>query len=108
MIIKPRKGGGLKLRLITDLIRSRGNEFLVAPERIVLPRMIDALGSVLYLHAAVEDAVAAGIPGAAAEAVELGSTDVKDAFPNVPVKPEDRRAQCYKAFGKYYVSDALV
>ena len=33
---------------------------------------------------------------------------MKDAFPNVSVRPADRRAQCYTEFGKYYVSDAPV
>ena len=105
MIIKPKPGGGSKIRLITDLLRSRGNEFLIAPERIVLPRLGDAIDSVLYLLDAVEAAIARGDPHAALEEVELGSTDVKDAFPNVPVRPADRRAQCYKAFGGFYVSE---
>ena len=108
LLVKPKPGGGQKLRLITDLLRSRGNEFLLAPERIVLPRMQDAVEMILYLLAAVESDAAAGVPGATEEEVELGSTDVKDAFFNVPVRPEDRRAQCYKAFGKFYVSDSLV
>ena len=50
LIIKPRKGGGVKLRLITDLLRSRGNEFLIAPERIVLPRLSDALWDAIRLQ----------------------------------------------------------
>ena len=40
--------------------------------------------------------------------VEWGSADVEDAFPNIPVKKEDRRAQCYWAFYHYLVSDTLV
>ena len=38
----------------------------------------------------------------------MGSADFKDAFFNIPVRPQDRRVQCYKAFGKFYVSDSLV
>ena len=63
---------------------------------------------VLYLDAAVEKAVAAGTSGAVQEGVELGSTDVKDAFFNIPVLPGDRRATCYKVFERYYASDSLV
>ena len=74
----------------------------------MLPRLGDAIDSVPYLLEAVEAAVARGDPAALTEEVELGSTDVKDAFPNAPVRPADRRAQCYKAFGKFYVSDALL
>ena len=44
--------------------------------------------------------------------MELGSADVKDAFLNVPVWPEDRRAQCYKLWDSpqtlYATSDSLV
>ena len=31
-LVKPKPGGGIKLRLITDLLRSRGNEFLLAAD----------------------------------------------------------------------------
>jgi len=106
--IKPKPDGTVKLRLITDLLRSHGNEFLLAPERIVLPRLLDAIEMATYLLEGLERAAARGEPGAAEEEVEWGSTDIKDAFLNIPVKPEDRRAQCYKFFGRYYVSDALV
>jgi hypothetical protein len=108
LLVKARPGGGIKLRLITDLLRSKGNEFLLAPERIVLPRLIDAIEMALYLLASVEKDVSWGVPGAAEEEVEWGSTDIKDAFLNIPVLPADRRAQCYKAFGAFYVSDSLV
>ena len=43
--VKTKADGSLKLRLITDLLRSQGSWFLWAPERIVLPRLVDAVES---------------------------------------------------------------
>ena len=105
--VKEKADGTVKLRLITDLLRSEGNSFLHAPERIVLPRLEDAIEMGLWLLDAVEASIAAG--GPSDDGVEWGSTDVKDAFFNVPVWPADRRVQCYKIReGDYAVSDSLV
>ena len=42
------------LKTLADLLRSRGNGFLLAPERIVFPRLLDALESVLCLFEDIE------------------------------------------------------
>ena len=52
--VKEKPDGSLKLRLITDLLRSQGNWFLRAPERIVLPRLVDAVEMALYILDGIE------------------------------------------------------
>ena len=52
--VKEKPDGSLKLRLITDLLRSQGNWFLRAPERIVLSRLVDAVEMALYALDGIE------------------------------------------------------
>ena len=57
--VKTNADGPLKLRLITDLLPSQRNWFLRAPERIVLPRLVDAVESASeLLEASADPAVA--------------------------------------------------
>jgi len=93
LLIKEKSDGTVKLRLITDLRASMGNEFLTIPERIVLPRLQDAVEMILFLLHGLEEEQSAG--GARGASVVIGSADIKDAFLNVPVLPSERRAQCW-------------
>ena len=106
-LVKTRRDGKVKVRVITDLLRSRGNEFLRVSERIVLPRLIDALEMAIYILERLEADLVAGLAGVD-EACEWGTTDIKDAFLNMPVAPPERRAQCYKIWDQFATSDALV
>ena len=49
LIIKPKEGGGVKRRFIVDLRRSTGNLKAKLPERLVLPRPMDAVNSMRSL-----------------------------------------------------------
>ena len=106
-LVKTRRDGKVKVRVITDLLRSRGNEFLKAPERIVLPRLVDALEMAIYVLEGLESDLIAGL-ASKDEECEWGTTDIKDAFPNMPVAPPERRAQCYKIWESFATSDSLV
>ena len=92
-LVKTRRDGKVKVRVITDLLRSRGNEFLKAPERIVIPRLLDAPGMAIYVLEGLESDLIAGLASLDEEG-EWGTTDIKDAFLNMPVTPLGRRAQC--------------
>ena len=90
LLIKEKSDGTVKLRLITDLRASMGNEFLTIPERIVLPRLQDAVEMILSLLHGLEEEQSAG--GAQGASVVIGSADIKDTFLNVPVLPSERLA----------------
>ena len=106
LLIKEKSDGTVKLRLITDPRASMGNEFLTIPERIVLPRLQDAVEMILFLLHGLEEEQSAG--GAQGASVVVGFADIKDAFLNVPVLPSERRAQCYRIWDKWATSDSLV
>ena len=76
------KNERLKLRLIHDLRRSGSNAKATVPERIILPRIIDAVFSMLDVARAAN---------AANEEVEAAVLDYKNAFKHVPIHPSERR-----------------
>ena len=73
----------------------------------MLPRLIDALEMAIYILEGLEADLVAGLAGVD-EACEWGTTDIKDAFLNMPVAPPERRGQCYKIWDQFATSDALV
>ena len=75
------KNGHTKTRLIHDLRRSRVNDMARIPERIVLPRLFDAVHTMIGIAKECR-------PGEAPECVVL---DFKDAFKHLPVHPSERR-----------------
>ena len=87
--VKTKANGSLKVRLITDLLRSQGNWFLRAPERIVLPRLVEAIESALYILDGIELDILYGLIDRTTTA-EWGSADVKDAFFNIQIFPSWR------------------
>jgi hypothetical protein len=90
LISKMRADGTYKHRLIWDLLRSLVNESVAIGERIVLPRLQDAVEDALRLLA--------GNPGQHLEWLVL---DVMDAFHNIPVHPSEWRFACGKVGGRY-------
>ena len=72
-----------------------------------MPRLVDAIGSALYILDGIELDLVYGLVDRTTTA-EGGSADVKDAFFNIPVPPGDRRATCDKVFETFTASDSLV
>ena len=75
------KPGGLKVRLIHDLRRSGVNATASIPERVVLPRFIDAVESIVKVAAADK----------ARQGVDLAVLDFADAFKQLPVHLSEQR-----------------
>jgi uncharacterized protein YaaR (DUF327 family) len=84
-IVKLKDDGSVKLRLITDMLRSEVNKFVKLSERIVLPRLCDVVEATLrVLEACV------GKPGWEAE---MMVSDFSDAFHSMGVMEEERQHQ---------------
>ena len=79
-IVKVRKGK-LKTRLVHDLRRSGRNVKVRVPERVVLPRLLDAVEGTLVVARALKPD----------EDLEVGTLDYIDAFKQLWVAPEERR-----------------
>ena len=94
LITKLKADGSTKHRLIWDLLRSEVNESISLSERLVLPRLQDA----------VEDAQALLQQGYKLEWLVL---DIADAFHNVPIKDSERKYMCGKFGGKYIAFKVL-
>ena len=73
--------GGLKVRLIHDLRRSGVNATASIPERVVLPRLIDAVESIVKVATADQ----------ARQGVDLAVLDFADAFKQLPVHLSEQR-----------------
>ncbi|CAK0804234.1 unnamed protein product [Prorocentrum cordatum] len=98
-IVKDRKDGAKKARIIIDLRRSGVNRCVQVDERIVLPRPKDILSNAMHLlrHAA-ED-----------EEVEAMALDFKDAFHTLPVHADELPYGVAKVFdGEYVVFRTVV
>ena len=75
------KGGTTKVRVIHDLRRSGVNAAASIPERVVLPRLMDAAYSMIGVAQELQ----------VGEAVEVAVVDFKDAFKHLRVHPSERR-----------------
>ena len=95
LISKLRADGTFKHRLIVDLLRSEVNVHISRGERIILPRISDAIRDAL------------GLRRTGAEA-EFMVADFTDAFHMIPLAPNERRFVAFKAFGKFYVAKSLM
>ena len=95
LITKFRQDGTRKDRLIWDLLRSEVNEAASLGERIVLPRLQDA----------VEDAL--GVAALQAGDLEWMVLDVEDAFHNIPIYPTERKFACCKVRDTFVVFRVL-
>ena len=94
LVTKVRADGSKKYRLIWDLLRSQVNRAVRMPERIILPRLQDA----------VEDAL--GLLQHDGQ-LEWAVLDVADAFHNIPIDPSERKYACGSFNGKYIVFAVL-
>ena len=90
LISKDRPDGTTKHRLIWDLLRSDVNAATSLFERIILPRLQDA----------VEDAQHLLRTGSEIEWMVL---DIADAFHNVPLHPSERKYVCTKVGDRFVV-----
>ena len=75
------KAGSMKVRLIHDLRRSLVNALATIPERVVLPRILDAVYSIIDASKAIENE----------EDVWIMVLDFKDAFKHLIVCEEERK-----------------
>ena len=104
LIVKPKEGGGIKRRFIVDLRRSTGNSKAKLPERLILPRPLDAVSSMRSL-------VEKGYGKKEEERdMELALVDISDAFMSLAVHPEEWKhcvAPSLKA-GEYVIFVAML
>ena len=82
VVAKAKPGGGHKYRLVHDLRRNGVNAKIKFPERLVLPRLRDAMDDALTLLEHVRRPQ---------ERVMWLSLDFKDAFKQLPTRPSERR-----------------
>ena len=92
-VIVKQKKEGKKVRLVHDLRRSGVNENIKCSERLVLPRLKDAVDDALDLFEGLA-------PG---EQVALMSLDFKDAFKQLPVRHSEKRFLAGQALGGFFV-----
>eukprot|EP00435_Cladocopium_sp_Y103_P024521 s2661_g6.t1 len=84
LVLKTRENGEKKRRIVIDLRRSGGNGKSYLPERLVLPRLLDAVKMMKEIRKR------AGVPGAKEDTeLELALVDVSDAFTVLPVAKEE-------------------
>ena len=83
LIVKERPDKTKKRRLIIDLRRSGGNSKAFLPEKLVLPRAMDGVGTLRALHAQRADATTEEMREMWAR--EMILIDVSDAFPHLAV-----------------------
>ena len=98
-IVKTRKDGSVKCRLVIDFRRSMVNGFVKATERVVLPRIRDVLADVVWLMRNVE----------ADEEVELMVADFQDAFHTLPVAEAEKKFQTARTYdGQFLGFETIV
>ena len=98
LIIKEKKDGSTKYRVVWDLRRSGVNDVVEQNERIVLPRVGDAVSTALHLARSKEPD----------EELYFLVFDIENAFNNIPVRANERRFTCAAIGGKYLVFHTLV
>ena len=87
--------GTPKHRLIWDLIRSDVNAAVALLERIVLPRVQDAVDDARHIRRLSD------------EELEWLVLDIADAFHNVPMRPRERKFACGKVGSRFIVFQVL-
>ena len=84
-ILKPRADGSLKVRLVIDFRRSGVNSFVRTRERVVLPRIRDAIDNAVFLMS----------KSGGNRKLSWMVVDFKDAFHTIPVDPADLDLQVF-------------
>ena len=97
LLSKQREDFSWKHRLIVDLLRSDVNSFICQGERIVLPRLGDAILDGLHLRRS-----------SARGPVEIMVADFVDAFFMLPLSDDERKFVAFKAFDKFYLARVLM
>ena len=92
-IVKVRKDGSVKARLVIDLRRSGVNRCVRLSERVVLPRIKEVLEDATYLLS----------QAGAGDEVEAMVADFKDAFHTLPVHPEEKKFGVARTFGDHFI-----
>lgn len=92
-ISKTKLDGTVKGRLVHDLRRSMVNNHIELQERLVLPRLKDAMEDVLHL-------LETRLPG---ERVRFMSLDFSDAFKHLTVRDNERRFLSGRALGGFFM-----
>ena len=92
-IVKVRKNGSVKARLVIDLRRSGVNRCVRLSERVVLPRIKEVLEDATYLLS----------QAGAGDEVEAMVADFKDAFHTLPVHPEEKKFGVARTFGDHFI-----
>ena len=95
LITKYKADGTPKHRLIWDLLRSDVNSAVTLEERIVLPRVQDAVDDARHVRLHCNDDL------------EWMVLDIADAFHNVPMRPSERRFACGKVGDRFIVFEVL-
>ena len=85
LIVKTKEGGAKKRRIIIDLRRSGGNRKAVLPERLILPRPMDAIAMVRRMHASKAE-----LEKPQDKTLELVMIDVSDAYMHLAVAEEEK------------------
>jgi hypothetical protein len=99
-VLKEKDDGSVKLRLITDMRRSGVNAHVKLHERIVLPRLCDAVADLLSLLE---------LPGDGDNGVEMMVSDFADAFHSMGVHPSERKHQVLAGVdGDFVVYETVV
>ena len=93
-VTKVREDGTTKLRIIIDMLRSGVNRFVKLQERIVLPRLVDAVDDLMELF---------GGPSLGDAQVDQMVLDWADAFHSMGVREEEFPQQVVKGFGDGYI-----
>lgn len=96
MVVKTKKDGSLKFRIIWDMLRNGVNECVRQGERVVLPRLADI----------VEDA--RRLSRANGGKLEFLVIDIEDAFHNIPVHASEKRFTAARFEDTYVIFDSLV
>ena len=85
LIVKTKEDGSKKRRIIIDLRRSGGNNKAFLPERLVLPRPMDAVRMLRRLHASQAEEKEAH-----KRTMELVMIDISDAYMHLAIKEAEK------------------
>ena len=85
LVVKTKENGEKKRRIVIDLRRSGGNAKSTLPERLVLPRLLDAIKLIKEIRKRVTPVSDSNVDAE----LELALVDVSDAFTVLPVAPEE-------------------
>ena len=85
LIVKKKEDGSTKRRIIIDLKRSGGNNKAYLPERLVLPRPVDAIAMMRRMHASHNQET-----DPQEKVMELVMIDISDAYMHLAMAEEEK------------------